>query len=105
MKQDVEAEVQIHSADQILLTVDGTQIKDNTVLEEEQDASTIVLFNRRLLQDPTLVQLPELDLITNEMIPTLAELESMIYTCETEPGKEDEMKGLLRDISEVRQVC
>ncbi|CAO3616602.1 unnamed protein product [Mucor fragilis] len=40
------------------------------------------------------------------MIPTLAELESMIYTCETEPGKEDEMKGLLRDISEtIMETC
>ncbi|KAK4511813.1 uncharacterized protein ATC70_003812 [Mucor velutinosus] len=106
LKQDIETKVQIHSADQILLTVDGTQIKDNTVLEDEQDASTIVFFNRRLLQDPTLVQLPEFDLVTNEMIPTLAELESMIYTCETEPDKEDEMKRLLRDISEtIMETC
>ncbi|GAN04225.1 conserved hypothetical protein [Mucor ambiguus] len=97
LKQEIETKAQIHSADQILLTVDGAQIKDNTVLEQEQDASTIVLFNRRLLQDPTLVQLPELDLVTTEMIPTLAELEPMIYTCETEPEKEDEIKGLLRD--------
>ncbi|KAL9544143.1 hypothetical protein MBANPS3_007771 [Mucor bainieri] len=100
LKQEIENKVQIHSADQILLTVDGTQIKDNTILEEEQDASTIVLFNRRLLQDPTLVQLPEVDLVTSDMIPTLAELESMVYTCETEPEKEDEMRRLLRDISE-----
>lgn len=105
LKQAIDTKVQIDSADQILLTVDGTQIKDNTVLEDEQDASTIVLFNRRLLQNPALVQLPDLDLVTSDMIPTLAELESMIYTCETEPEKEDEMKGLLGDISEVTSIC
>ncbi|KAL0139726.1 hypothetical protein V8B55DRAFT_1500804 [Mucor lusitanicus] len=106
LKQAIDTKVQIDSADQILLTVDGTQIKDNTVLEDEQDASTIVLFNRRLLQNPALVQLPDLDLVTSDMIPTLAELESMIYTCETEPEKEDEMKGLLGDISEtIIQTC
>lgn len=106
LKQDIETELQLQSTDQILLTVNGTQIKDNTVLEEEQDASTVVLFNRRLLQDPALVQPPGLDLVTNDMIPTLAELESMIYTCETESEKEDEMKGLLRDISEtIMETC
>jgi hypothetical protein len=59
------------------------------------------LFNRRLLQDPKLVNLPELSLVTNEMIPTFAELESMIYAFETEPEKEEKIKTLLRDISQV----
>ncbi|EPB89728.1 hypothetical protein HMPREF1544_03391 [Mucor circinelloides 1006PhL] len=106
LKQDIENRVQIHSSDQILLTVNGTQVKDNTTLEEEQDASTIVLFNRRLLQDPSLVKLPEFELVTNEMIPTFAELESMIYTCETEPDKQEEMKGMLKDISQtIIETC
>lgn len=87
-----------------MLTVNGTQVKDNTTLEEEQDTFTIVLFNRRLLQDPSLVKLPEFELVTNEMIPTFAELESMIYTCETEPDKQEEVKGMLKDISQV-SIC
>ncbi|CEP17310.1 hypothetical protein [Parasitella parasitica] len=99
LRKEVENEFRINVPDQILLTVNGIQIKDNT-LEPEQNASTIILFNRRLLQDPSLVKLPDCNLITNDMIPTFAELEAMIYTCETEIEKEEEIRIMLKDIGQ-----
>ncbi|KAI8638751.1 hypothetical protein BD408DRAFT_12442 [Parasitella parasitica] len=99
LNKEIEEKAQVSTLDQILLTVNGIQIKDNT-LEPELDASTIVLFNRRVLQDPSQVRLPDSNLVTNDMMPSFAELETMIYACETEPEKEEEMRGILKDISQ-----
>jgi hypothetical protein len=56
LKQDIYNKIQIKPSNQILLTLEGTQLKDQDDLDQDE---AIVLFNRRLLkQDPYALLIP-----------------------------------------------
>lgn len=81
-------------------------------LSNEEEDSTVVLFNRRLLQNPSLTNIPnysiEPDLIDSNTIPTLEEIEeSFIHILEnssTEDQKALENIEIMNQLKSIIQV-
>lgn len=103
LKQEIEQVTRIKPSDQILLLPNGTQLKDNKLPANED---SIVLFNRRLLQNPTQLQTSysvEPDLIVSNTIPSLQDIEdSFISILENSSDENIEIINQLKNIIQVR---
>ena len=92
MKLEIHKRAQIHPSDQIIISSSGTQLKESDTTFED----TIVVFNRRLLQDPQCIEkliqtVPHISesLIETNAIPDLKELEAMIQLYRLERKDKD----------------
>lgn len=84
IKQQVEKRAYLKYHDQILVSATGIQLKESDTNISDIH-STIIIFNRRLLQDPACIQRlasaipqPTESLTDSDTIPSLKKLESLI---------------------------
>lgn len=109
IKQQIEKRVALKYQDQILISSTGIQLKESDT-HINDIYSTIVIFNRRLLQDPNCIKRltnampqPTESLIDSDTIPSLKKLENLILIYQVQ-DKDVELFEMLNHIVQASSI-